>query len=110
MYLSKRNGVYHLYHRNKNGKITTKSTKTILKSEALKFLSRFDAEFSKRKPESIQFKNLIFEFLKNSESIHKWNHTKTLRVTLNQAKNHFGNIAFDSFTAVAILFLIRENN
>jgi integrase len=89
MYLSKRNGVYYLYYHQNSGKITSKSTSTKLKSEALKFLSKFEVE-------------LIFQFLKHSESIHKWNHSKTLRVSLNQASKYFGDIKVDSFSVFNI--------
>jgi len=100
MYLSKRKEIYYLYYQQLNGKMTCISTKTKYKSDALKFLSSFEATKREEKQIVILFKDLIFKFLKHSESIHKWNHSKTLRVTLNQASKYFGNPPIDSFTVM----------
>lgn len=100
MYLSKRKEIYYIYCQQQNDKMTCVSSKTKYKSEALKFLSTFEVEQKKKQTEKILFDDLIFKFLKHSESIHKWNHSKTLRVTLNQASKYFGNVSIDSFTVM----------
>ncbi len=102
MYLSKRKGIYCIYYRQPNGKMTSKSTGAKNKSDALLFLTNFQESLNKERTEGILFKDLIFRFLKHSESIHKWNHTKTLRVSLNQAAKYFGNISIYNFNAILI--------
>ncbi len=97
MYLSKRNGIYYVFYEKLDGKKTCKSTGTKLKSESLKFLTNFEKELESKPQQEIFFKDLIFQFLKHSESIHKWNHSKTLRVTLNQAIKYFGTLPSESF-------------
>jgi len=52
MYLSKRKEIYYLYYPQQNGKMTCISTKTKYKSDALKFLSKFETE-QKNKPAEI---------------------------------------------------------
>ena len=52
MYLSKRKEIYYLYYSQHNGKMTCISTKTKFKSEALKFLSKFETE-QKNKPSEV---------------------------------------------------------
>ena len=75
MYLSKRKGIYYLYYQQLNGKMSCKSTKCKLKSDALEFLSQFEKKRESDANKPILFQDLIFQLLKHSESIHKWNHT-----------------------------------
>jgi len=96
MYLSKRsNGNYYIFYHQPNGKKTCISTKTNLKSEALKFLVQFENELKERqrhKLYSISLSQFINDFLKYSETIHSWNHTLSLRTTLRQFNSHCGDI------------------
>jgi len=96
MYLSKRsNGNYYIYFMQPNGKRSCISTKTRIKTEALKFLSQFTYELKERankKLNSVNLKQFFFEFLKYSESIHSLNHTKSLRTTFNSFNAYLGNI------------------
>lgn len=96
MFLSKRkNGIYYIYYDQLNGKRTSKSTGTKYKSEALKYLSNFESKLKEK--QRLEF-NLItlskfrFEFLVYSESIHSWNHTKSIRTTFNELIKEIGNI------------------
>jgi len=76
MFLSKRpNGIYHLYYEQADGKRTSVSTKTKLKSEAYKFLAEFSKnlkEQKERKILSISLKDFTNEFLKHSEVVHTY--------------------------------------
>ena len=76
MFLSKRpNGIYHLYYTQSNGKRTSVSTKTKLKSEAYKFLAEFSRNLKEQKERKILFislKDFINEFLKHSEVVHTY--------------------------------------
>lgn len=96
MYLSKRsNGRYYITHLQPNGKYTSISTKAKLKSEALKFLSSFEAELKERlarKLNPISLNKFFFEFLKYSESVHSWNHTKSLKTTFDLFTTFIGSI------------------
>jgi site-specific recombinase XerD len=81
MFLSKRpNGIYHLYYDQADGKRTSVSTKTKLKSEAYKFLAEFSKNLKEQKERiilSISLKDFTNEFLKHSEVVHTYwtNHT-----------------------------------
>lgn len=76
MFLSKRpNGVYYLYYTKQNGKRTSVSTKTKLKSEANKFLISFSGNLKKVKEKSvlpISLKSFTDEFEKHSEVVHTY--------------------------------------
>lgn len=96
MFLSKLpNGIYHIYYTQENGKQTKISTRTKLKSEALKFLSNFSKELENRKQlktTPIGLKSFLFEYLKHSEVIHSINTTKSIKSTVNALQNYFGDI------------------
>ena len=100
MFLSKNpNGKYYIYYEKPNGKRTSISTKTKLKNEALKFLTNFENEQKLRAQEkviSISLKNLLFEYLKYSETIHSKNTTLSIKSTVNSLNNYFGEIDFHS--------------
>lgn len=95
MYLSKkRNGIYYIYYNQFNGKRTSKSTGTKFKSEALKYLSGFEKKLKEKqnsKVMAISLEKFRFDFLKYSESIHSWNHTKSIRTTFNELIKEIGN-------------------
>ncbi|PKL82631.1 MAG: hypothetical protein CVV24_09180, partial [Ignavibacteriae bacterium HGW-Ignavibacteriae-3] len=103
MYLSKRNNqIYYIFYNQPNGKRTCISTGEKSKSEALKFLSDFQAELKQRKRNKtipITLKDFTFEFLKYSESIHCDNTTKVFKVTFNYLKKYFGNIFMSEITS-----------
>jgi integrase len=95
MYLSKRsNGIYYIFYRQENGKMTCKSTKEKIKSKAIEFLFNFQAEIKvKREPivAPIPIRKFFGEFLTYSESIHSPQHTGGLKATFSKFIQHLGN-------------------
>jgi integrase len=96
MFISRRNnGIYYIYFEQNNGKRTCISTKSKNKSDALRFLSRFEQEI-KKKAESkitpIRLKQFIFEFLKHSEGIHTPKTTKCFNNTFGFLLKYFGDV------------------
>lgn len=95
MFLSKRpNGTYHLYYKKSNGKMTSISAKTKLKSEANKFLIRFSASLigengHKIVPTTIE--NFTNEFLKHSETVHTYWTNYTYKQTFGFFNKYFPN-------------------
>jgi site-specific recombinase XerD len=102
MFLSKKSkGVYYLYYNQSNGKRTSVSTNSKLKSEAVKFLREFKVNLDeeiRRGIKPITLKNYIHEFLKYSEGIHSWNTTKTFKTTFNAFQDYFGEIDLDTIS------------
>jgi integrase len=100
MFLSKNsNGRYYIYYDKPDGKRTSISTKTKLKSEALKFLTNFENEQKQRAQEkvtAISLKKLLFEYLKYSETIHSRNTTLSIKSTVNSLNGYFGETNFAS--------------
>lgn len=73
MYLSKRkkSGIYYIYFRKDDGKKTRVSTKTKIKSEALKFLSQFEKRVKQKTPKSeISLGDFAFLYLKSISVTH----------------------------------------
>jgi len=91
MFLSKRsNGIYYIFYKSSSGKITCKSTKCKLKSDAMKFFSEFGKDLQTQnevKTFQISMNDFFFEYLKYSESIHSLNHTKSLKITFKSLIN-----------------------
>lgn len=100
MFLSKhKSGIYYLYYHNGNGKRNKISTRTKIKSEALKFLSNFNKESRKRKnSNSILLDEFVRKFLMYSETIHSPKTTRDYRNTFNQLKKYFGNPQLQDIT------------
>jgi len=97
MYLSKRiNGYYYIYYKDKYGKHQGISTKSKLKSDALKFLTNFKSELKKKEHQKVVPMHLdVFskEFLKHSEAIHSPKTTKTFITTFRYLQEYLGNIS-----------------
>ena len=78
--LSKRsNGFYYIYYNTPERKVTSLSTRTKYKAEAVKFLSDFKTELKNRnaqKLESISLSSFIQSFLSYSKTVHT---AKTVR-------------------------------
>ena len=95
MYLTKRaNGIYYIFYRQSNGKMTCMSTKTRRKSEAIKFLTTFDKKVSDREKTMalpIPIRKFFNEFLMYSESVHSPKHTISLKATFSKFIQHNGN-------------------
>ena len=106
MVLSKRsNGRYYIFYFQSNGKRTCVSTGTKVKAEALKFLSNFEKkiEIKRANPiNEITLKKFQLEFLKHSESVHSYNHTKGIKFTFNMLIDYFGNISLSSLSKIKL--------
>jgi integrase len=102
MYLSKRyNGYYYIFYPQLNGKKTCISTKTKIKNEALKFLSRFEKEIETRtiqKMKSILLSDYIRFFLSYSVTVHTKKTKNGYLLSLNYLQNFFGNINLSEIT------------
>lgn len=106
MVLSKRsNGIYYVFYNQLNGKRTCISTGTKLKVDALKFLSNFEKKLELKRANpiiDITLKKFQLEFLKHSESIHSYNHTKGIKFSFNMLIEYFGNISLNSLTKIKL--------
>ncbi len=111
MFLSKhKNGYYYLYYIDANRKRKNISTKSKTKSEANKFLSKFSLELKdrlERKTIPINFKKMIFEFLKYSESVHSYNHTITLKSAFKEMANYYGDFQIEEMNKEKVLEYIQ---
>jgi len=116
MFLSKRsNGIWYVFYDNSQGNKTCISTKTKLKRDALKFLSNFDYELSKRGQSKIiliSVKDFTFQFLKYSESVHSPKTTKAFKTTFKYWIEYFGNIQLSEIDhkKLSEYFQYRINN
>jgi integrase len=103
MFLSKRpNGIYHIYYKKPNGKLTSISTKSKLKSEANKYLAKFSNELTKQEDtilKSILLKTFSIEFLKQSETVHTFWTNYTYKQTYKFFNNYFPNILISDLRA-----------
>lgn len=106
MVLSKRsNGIYYVFYNQLNGKRTCISTGTKLKVDALKFLSNFEKKLELKRANpiiDITLKKFQLEFLKHSESIHSYNHTKGIKFSFNMLIEYFGNISLSSLSKIKL--------
>ena len=87
MFLSKKGKYYYVFFKNTNGKMTSRSTKTNKKSEAMKFLINLQRQITSRNDNPIipiEVNKFLFEYLKYSERVHSWNHTLSLKTTFNE--------------------------
>ncbi len=111
MFLSKhKNGFYYIYYEDAEGKRQAKSTRTKLKSEALKELNKFSVELTSQKGRyaDTTIKQFRWEFLKTSESYHSWKTTKDYRTTFTAIEKHFGNILLSQFTQKGVEEFIQK--
>lgn len=102
MVLSKRqNGYYYIYYHQSNGRRTSVSTKSKIKTEALKFLSNFEKEIkikSQKKSKVILLNDLINDFLDYSFTIHKRKTYEGYKISLKYLINYTGNIPIKEIT------------
>ena len=102
MFLSKRsNGKYYIFYNNGKGKRTCVSTKTKIKSEALKYLSNFRKNIENNSEEKIlemSVKDFFWEYLKYSEGVHSKNTTLSIKSTVNALNEYFGNRYINQIT------------
>jgi integrase len=112
LFISKhKNGFYYIYYSDDNGKRQSITTKTKIKSEALKVLSNFD-ELIKVKntadPKQLTLKQYRWKFLKHSESYHSWKTTLDYKSTFNELEKHFGDIPLNQFSQQGIEEFIQK--
>jgi len=102
MFLLKRpNGFYYVAYYKPNGKRTLKSTNTKSKTEAQRYLKKFEVQFIDEKFSEItpiKLKDFIWKFLIYSESVHTWKTTKAFRNSFNFFLEHIGDVSIDSIT------------
>jgi site-specific recombinase XerD len=93
MFLSKRpNGVYHLFYTKANGRRSSVTTNTKLKSQANKFLAKFAAnQFADDgdKIIPITIESFSKEFLKHSETVHTYWTNYTYKRTFGFFNKYF---------------------
>ena len=97
MYLSKhKSGYYYIYFNDLYyGRRRSISTRAKLKSDAIKFLSRFEKEFKNRmnhKVIPISIKDFANGFIIYSASRHTYKTSKNYKSTFNLLEQYFGNI------------------
>lgn len=106
MYLSKRaNGYYYIYYLDEHGKHQGISTKTSIKSEALKFLTNFRSKVKEKQNlpiPKIAFSQLKDEFLIHSKAIHTEKTTKTFITTFKFFEEKVGNVFLSSIEEKSI--------
>jgi integrase len=102
MYLSKhKNDFYYIYYKKQDGKRTKVATRTKFKSEALKFLSRFEKNLAQQVKldfTKITLKDFAFQYLKHSESIHSPKTTRDYNQTFIFVQRYFGSLTIDTLT------------
>ena len=100
MYLSKRaTGYYYIYYIDEQGKHQGISTKTSIKSEALRFLTSFKNKVKEKQSlpaPIIQLSQFKYEFLKHSKAIHTEKTTKTFITTFKFFEEQMGNVPLSS--------------
>lgn len=106
LFISKhKNGYYYIYYIDLNGKRKSITTKTKVKSEALKVLSNFDQLIGTKKnliANDLTLKQFRWKFLKHSESYHSWKTTLDYKSTFNEMEDYFENILLTEFTQRSI--------
>jgi hypothetical protein len=103
MFLTKRsNGIYHLCYYKSDGKRSSVSTKTKLKSEAQRFLNNFSRQLEEKKNQKttpITLHKFVFEFLKHSESVHTYWTNFGYKQTFRFFKKFFGDVGLTEISA-----------
>jgi len=102
MFLSKHsNGYYYIYFLNDKGKRNSLSTKTKIKNEALKFLSRFEKEIEGRRIKKLQLLTLdeyCNYFLSCSKQIHTQKTYEGYSHSLKRLNEYFAEINIAEIT------------
>jgi integrase len=112
MYLSKhKNGYYYVYfndiYTKRRRSITTKSK---LKTDAIKFLSRFETDVRQRiesRVEIIQLREFVNKYLLFSASRHTYKTSKSYKTTFNMLEEHFGNVQLTDLSPIKMKNFIQ---
>lgn len=114
MFLAKRkNGIWYIVYTNSFGKRNAISAKTRFKKEAYHFLSCFEDEVKNQKNNKvipIDLKAFTFNYLKQSESIHRPKTTKQLKTIFKMLQDHLGNVQLSSITLIDIKGFLQEKH
>lgn len=117
MILSKRsNGIYYIFYEQENGKRTCTTTKSKIKSDALKFLANFEKEIEakrNKKPEFISLSDYCNRFLEFSKSNHTLKTVTGYKATLKFLTAYLGEeTLLSGITSIRTndYFLNRRNN
>jgi len=111
MFLSKRNGIYYVFYNNARRKRTCISTKSKIKSDALKFLVRFKDELKKRELNNvipISLHCFINNYLNYSTSYHTYKTSKDYKCELGILLKFTGNIQANEITSKLVNEYLRE--
>lgn len=102
MFLSKHsNGYYYIYFTSPSGKRNSASTRTKIKSEAIKFLSEFKKELEMRKLQrlsNISFEEYSKKFLEQSKSKHTEKTYKAYKSSIEKFTENHGNLMLKEIT------------
>ncbi|MDD3557033.1 MAG: site-specific integrase [Melioribacteraceae bacterium] len=104
MYLTKsKKSPYYQIIFERDGKRTTKSTKTKIKSEALKFLSNFEKKINeKKKIETVSLKDFREHYLNYLSGTHSQNYQRAVRTSFRELLKFCGNIDLNKISIVSI--------
>lgn len=95
MFISKRNnGYYYIYYTDENGIRQAITTKSKIKSEAVKFLTNLKDEIKKKKEQKvipITLTDFSQRYLEHSRAIHSSKTTKTFVTTFRFLQEYLGN-------------------
>jgi len=111
MFLSKRNGIYYVFYNNARGKRTCISTKSKLKSDAIKFLVGFKDELKKREQNNvilISLQYFINNYLYYSASFHAYKTSKDYKCELGILMRFTNNIQVNEITPKLVNDYLRE--
>lgn len=111
MFLSKRNQIYYIYYVNKSGKRACISTKSQLKNDALKFLSNFKEELSKRELQKtipITFKDFRNSFRSYSALNHSYKTGKDYQSVFTKLMQFTGDIQISNITYNTITGYLKK--
>jgi integrase/recombinase XerD len=95
MYLVKgyKSPFYHIRYKNSNGKMTSKSTRKKLKSDALIYLSEFQANLDKKKEIKIVFiQDFQTEYLSYIKSLRAASYHRSIKYSLDCLIDYTGNL------------------
>jgi len=114
MFLSKRkNGIWYIIFSNPLGKRNSVSTKTRFKKEAYQFLSHFEDVLKSQKGNKvipIDLKTFSFNYLKQSESIHRPKTTKQLKTIFKMLEQCLGNVQLSAITIIELKRFLQEKH
>jgi integrase/recombinase XerD len=117
MYISKnkKSGIFYIYYRKDDGKKTRVSTRTWLKSEAMRYLKDFDKRLKKSNQQpSITMEELRFKYLTTVERSHTRQSNRIIKNTLDRFLKYVGKDTLaseiDKEKAQEFIFGVYQNS